>query len=79
MADTYEHLAPGHDPTTVGLLVGLGAARAGSGDAAVSKTLCLHVPALLPPAFHELDVGAIVQTAALVRPPCSQLAARVLG
>jgi len=65
MADMYEHLAPCHDPTTVALLVGLGASRAGTADATVSKTLCLHLPALLPRAFAELDVAPAVQSAAL--------------
>jgi len=65
MADMYEHLAPCHDPTTTALLVGLGASRAGTADATVSKTLCLHLPALLPRAFAELDVAPAVQSAAL--------------
>ena len=65
MTDIYEYLTLGHDPTTVGVLLGMAAARAGSADPAVSKMLCLHIPSLLPPPFVEMDVSAVAQTAAM--------------
>jgi anaphase-promoting complex subunit 1 len=40
-------------------------AKCGSCDAAVSKMLCLHIPALLPQPFAEMEVSAVAQTAAI--------------
>lgn len=65
MTDIYEYLTLGHDPTTVGILLGMAAAKCGSCDAAVSKMLCLHIPALLPQPFAEMEVSAAAQTAAI--------------
>jgi hypothetical protein len=50
----------------VGVLLGTAAARRASMDTTVSKMLCLHVPALLPPGFGDLEIPSLVQTAALV-------------
>ncbi|CAM9144410.1 unnamed protein product, partial [Phaeothamnion confervicola] len=65
MTDTYEYLTQGHDYTTVGLLLGMAASKAGTADHACSKTLCLHLPALLPAPFAEMDVSSVAQMAAL--------------
>ena len=65
MTDIYEYLTLGHDPTTVGLLLGMAAAKLGTADATVSKMLCLHIPALLPQPFAEMEVSAAAQTAAM--------------
>tara|TARA_B100001769_G_C22108034_1_gene598762 strand:- start:394 stop:1434 length:1041 start_codon:yes stop_codon:yes gene_type:complete len=65
MTDIYEYLTLGHDPTTVGMLLGMAAAKCGSCDAAVSKMLCLHIPALLPQPFADMEVSAAAQTAAI--------------
>lgn len=65
MTDIYEYLTLGHDPTTVGLLLGMAAAKRGTADASVSKMLCLHIPALLPQPFAEMEVSAAAQTAAM--------------
>jgi anaphase-promoting complex subunit 1 len=65
MTDIYEYLTLGHDPTTVGILLGMAAAKHGTADTAVSKMLCLHIPALLPQPFAEMEVSAAAQTAAM--------------
>jgi len=65
MTDIYEYLTVGHDPTTVGILLGMAAAKHGTSDMAVSKMLCLHIPALLPQPFAEMEVSAVAQTAAI--------------
>ena len=65
MTDIYEYLTLGHDPTTVGMLLGMAAAKWGSCDAAVAKMLCLHIPALLPQPFADMEVSAAAQTAAI--------------
>lgn len=65
MTDIYEYLTLGHDPTTVGILLGMAAAKHGTADAAVSKMLCLHIPALLPQPFAEMEVSPAAQTAAM--------------
>ena len=66
MPDTYGYLQSGHCATTVGILLGMGAARRGSMEPRCSKMLCLHIPSLLPVAFAEMDVPAEVQAAAIV-------------
>jgi anaphase-promoting complex subunit 1 len=50
------------------MLIGMSAARRGSMHPAIAKMLCLHIPALHPPSFTELEleVQAIVQIAALL-------------
>jgi anaphase-promoting complex subunit 1 len=65
MTDIYEYLTLGHDPTTVGVLLGMAASKRGSADSAVSKMLCLHIPALLPQPFAEMEVSAAAQAAAM--------------
>ena len=65
MTDIYEYLTSGHEPTTVGILLGMAAARRGTADTAVSKMLCLHIPSLLPQPFAEMEVSAAAQTAAM--------------
>ena len=52
----------GHEPTTVALLVGLAASRLGSADPLLSKTLCLHIPALLPAQHWDIDISPQVGT-----------------
>lgn len=46
--DVYRYLRAEHDATTVGLLLGLGAAHAGTCDADTSTMLFLHVPSQHP-------------------------------
>ena len=50
------------------VLIGMAAARRGTMHHAIAKMLCLHIPALHPPSFTELEleVPALVQIAALL-------------
>jgi anaphase-promoting complex subunit 1 len=65
-ADLYRYLNLQHDPTTVGILLGAAASARGTMDPTVSKMLYLHVPARHPNIYPELDMSAIVQSAALM-------------
>ena len=65
MTDVYEYLTLGDDPTAVGVLLGMAACKRGTSDAAISKMLCLHIPALLPQPFKEMDVSPVAQAAAI--------------
>eukprot|EP00741_Cyanophora_paradoxa_P009719 tig00001623_g9416.t1 len=60
------HGGHGHEATTVGLLLGLAASRRGTMDAVASRALCVHVPALHPPSYPELEVSGAVQATALL-------------
>ncbi len=42
--------------TSIGLLLGMAAAKRGTLDAAVAKMLSIHVPALLPATSAEIGV-----------------------
>jgi anaphase-promoting complex subunit 1 len=64
--DLYRYLSQEHEATTVGLLVGMGAARAGTMDSTVAKMLFLHIPARHPAGYPDLDVAPTVQAAALL-------------
>ncbi|CAH1791675.1 unnamed protein product [Owenia fusiformis] len=64
--NVHDYLARGHDMTSVGLLLGIAAAKRGSMDLATTKLLSIHVDALLPPSSTELDVPHIVQVAAVL-------------
>jgi anaphase-promoting complex subunit 1 len=46
------------------VLIGIAASRFGTGDPLTSKTLCLHIPALLPSLHWDLEISPIVQSAA---------------
>lgn len=49
--DLFQYLRQNHEATTVGILLGLAASRIGKPDEHTNKTLCLHIPFLLPPQF----------------------------
>ncbi|KAL3687507.1 hypothetical protein R1sor_013816 [Riccia sorocarpa] len=66
MADVYRYLAQEHEATTVGVLLGMAAARRGTMDPATSKMLYLHIPARHPPSFPELELPTLMQSAALM-------------
>jgi len=67
ISDQYEHLQHHHELTSIGVLLGLGCAKASSSDPIVRKTLMMYIPSLMPQAFSELDVVKLtVQAAALV-------------
>ena len=65
VTDICDYLTQGHEPTTVAILIGMSAAKLGSADTLLSKTLCLHLPALLPPRHWDIEITPVVQTAAL--------------
>ncbi|EFJ11009.1 hypothetical protein SELMODRAFT_126964 [Selaginella moellendorffii] len=64
--DVFRYLAQEHDPTTVGILLGMAAAHRGTMDPAMSKMLYLHIPARHPPSFPELELSSLLQSAALM-------------
>ncbi|CAM6122933.1 unnamed protein product [Calypogeia fissa] len=64
--DVYRYLAQEHEATTVGVLLGMAAARRGTMDPAISKILYLHIPARHPPSFPELELPTLMQSAALM-------------
>jgi hypothetical protein len=49
----------------VAVLIGIAASKFGSADPFTSKTLCLHIPSLLPPLRCDIDISPTVQAAAL--------------
>ena len=63
--DIYQYLKPGHEATSVGILLGLAASRIGKMDEHTSKTLCLHIPYLLPPSY-DIEIPLNVQTTAII-------------
>lgn len=52
--------------TSIGLLLGVSAAKLGTMDMSITRLLSIHIPALLPPTSTELDVPHNVQVAAVV-------------
>ncbi|XP_062502320.1 anaphase-promoting complex subunit 1-like isoform X2 [Corticium candelabrum] len=61
----HSYLAKGHELTSVGLLLGLAAAKRGTSDIEVTRILSIHVQALLPLGSAELDIPPLVRVAAL--------------
>jgi len=64
--DVFDCLTTGSVTTIVGVLLGLAANKRSSCDLSISKTLCLHVPSLLPLTFHQMDTSSVIQVAAIV-------------
>ncbi|NXY32616.1 APC1 protein, partial [Pomatorhinus ruficollis] len=62
----HDYLTKGHEMTSIGLLLGVSAAKLGTMDMAITRLLSIHIPALLPPTSTELDVPHNVQVAAVV-------------
>ncbi|MXQ90209.1 hypothetical protein E5288_WYG017338 [Bos mutus] len=62
----HDYLTKGHEMTSIGLLLGVAAAKLGTMDMSVTRLLSIHIPALLPPTSTELDVPHNVQVAAVV-------------
>lgn len=52
--------------TSIGLLLGVSAAKLGTMDMSITRLLSIHIPALLPPTSTELDVPHNVQVAAVI-------------
>ena len=55
----------GHEATNAALLIGLPASKLGSADPILSKTLCLHLPSLLPIRNLDIEISPLIQTSAL--------------
>ncbi|KAG9328910.1 hypothetical protein JZ751_009328 [Albula glossodonta] len=64
--DIHDLLTKGNEMTSIGLLLGVSAARLGTMDMSITRLLSIHIPALLPPTSTELDVPHNVQVAAVV-------------
>ncbi|OCH86063.1 hypothetical protein OBBRIDRAFT_890739 [Obba rivulosa] len=63
---TFGYLTPKHDMTSIGVLLGLSAAHAGTCNRHVTKLLAVHTPALLPTPQVDLNVPLITQAAGLL-------------
>jgi len=63
--DLCDYLTQGHEPTIMAILIGMSATHIGKADTRLSRTLCLFLPALLPPRHWDMHVSATVQAAAL--------------
>ena len=63
--DIYQHLKSTHDATTIGILLGRAASKLGTMDDHDTRTLCIHIPYLLPPTL-SLEVSLSVQSAAVI-------------
>jgi hypothetical protein len=61
----YCWFVQGVEAVTVAVLIGIAASKFGSADPFTSKTLCLHIPSLLPPLRCDIDISPTVQAAAL--------------
>jgi hypothetical protein len=66
ITDICEYLTQGHEPTTIGVLIGVSASKIGSANALLSKTLCLHLPTLLPSQHSDIEISPLIQCSALV-------------
>lgn len=64
--DLYRYLSQEHDATTVGVLLGMAAAKRGTMDPATSRMLFLHTPSRHPSTLPELELNPLVQAAALL-------------
>ncbi|KAM0747870.1 hypothetical protein T439DRAFT_305034 [Meredithblackwellia eburnea MCA 4105] len=62
----YEYLKVKHDPTSIGLLLGLSVTYLGTGDSKVTSLLSVHLAALHPPNASPLNVSGMTQAAGLV-------------
>ncbi|XP_050510831.1 anaphase-promoting complex subunit 1 [Diabrotica virgifera virgifera] len=63
---TFNYLEKLHEMTSVGILLGLSAAFRGTAHPCLTKTLAIHVEALLPPTSMELDIPQTLQVAGLL-------------
>ncbi|SCZ94668.1 BZ3500_MvSof-1268-A1-R1_Chr12-3g04033 [Microbotryum saponariae] len=62
----FEYLRMKHDPTSIGLLLGLAATYLGTGDPKVTSLLSVHLAALHPPNSSTLNVSGMTQAASLL-------------
>ncbi|KAK6181291.1 hypothetical protein SNE40_009178 [Patella caerulea] len=62
----HEYLSMGQYMTTIGVLLGLSAAKRGTMDLGVTRMLSIHLTALLPPTSTELNIPHDVQVAGIL-------------
>ena len=60
----YQHLKTTHDATAIGLFLGRSASKIGSMDDVDTRTLCIHIPYLLPPTMN-IELSLAIQSAAV--------------
>ncbi|GAA6022457.1 hypothetical protein JCM10207_004399 [Rhodosporidiobolus poonsookiae] len=65
-SQAYDYLRAKHDPTSVGLLLGLAVSFLATSDPTVTSVISIHLPALHPPRSSSLNVSGIIQSAAAV-------------
>ncbi|GEM12547.1 anaphase promoting complex subunit 1 [Rhodotorula toruloides] len=65
-SQAYDYLKSKHDPTSVGVLLGLAASYLATGDPTVTSVISIHLPALQPPRSSSLNVSGMTQAAAAV-------------
>ncbi|GAA5990300.1 hypothetical protein JCM10908_007305 [Rhodotorula pacifica] len=65
-SQAYDYLKAKHDPTSVGILLGLGVSYLGTGDPTVTSVISIHLPALHPPQSSVLNVSGMTQAAAAI-------------
>ena len=63
--DICDYINDGPVTTAVGLMIGLAANKRGTCDVTIQKTICVHIPSLLPTSFRSIDLSSSVQTAAV--------------
>ena len=66
ITDICDYLTQGHEPTTIAVLMGVSASKIGTADALLSKTLCLHLPTLLPAQHWDIEISPLTQCSALI-------------
>ncbi|WIA14045.1 hypothetical protein OEZ85_002600 [Tetradesmus obliquus] len=64
--DLYRYLSDQHEPTTIGVLLGMAACSRGAADTTVARMLLLHLPARHPSCFPEIELSPHVQAASLL-------------
>ncbi|KAK0047655.1 anaphase-promoting complex subunit 1 [Biomphalaria pfeifferi] len=62
----HEYISEGNELVTIGILLGMSAAKRGSMDQTVIKALGVHVSALLPPTSVELNIAHNTRVAAIL-------------
>lgn len=63
--DIVEFINKGPLTTAVGMMLGFAANKRGSCDVTIFKTLCVHIPSLLPTSFRSVDLSSSIQCAAV--------------
>ncbi|GAA5839235.1 hypothetical protein JCM9279_002636 [Rhodotorula babjevae] len=65
-SQAYEYLKAKHDPTSVGVLLGLAVSYLGTSDPTVTSVVSIHLTALHPPRSSSLNVSGMTKSAAAV-------------